>query len=204
MNHKKLAGRLGAGLAASASMLLVPVLAFAEDSESSSGLELLIPKPAEFVPALIVFLVIVLILGKFVWPIVLKTLDEREERIEGGIRAGEQAKEQAEKSRKESEAIVADARRQASQIVLDAHNQAEKDHARIVAEAREEAGGIVAQARLRAEDDRRRTYEEVTDTVAKVSVAVAGKIVNDTLVNDEEKQRKLIKKYLEEVGNLDA
>ena len=47
-------------------------------------------------------------------------------------------------------------------------------------------------------------YASATDTIAKMSVAVAGKIVGETLANDEEKQRELIKKYLLEVGTLNG
>ena len=43
-----------------------PVVALAE--ESAVGPDILIPKMAEFIPALIAFLVILLILAKLVWP----------------------------------------------------------------------------------------------------------------------------------------
>ena len=50
----------------------------------------------------------------------------------------------------------------------------------------------------------RRSLASATDTIAKVSVAVAGKIVGDTLASDEAKQRELIKKYLAEVGTING
>ena len=190
-------------LAAAVPALLTPALAFADDSESS-GLDLLIPKVGEFVPALIVFLIIVFVFGKFAWPAVLDMLDEREKRIDEGIKTSDEAKAEAEKTHEESEEILEDARRQAAEIINDAQKEATQERNRIVGQAHEEADRILAEAHADAEEDVQRVYENATDTVAKVSVAVAAKIVGDTLENDEEKQRELIKKYLSEVGDLNA
>ena len=59
--------RAGVALGAFASVLLTPTLAFAEGTESG-GADILIPKMAEFVPALLIFLIIWFLLAKFVWP----------------------------------------------------------------------------------------------------------------------------------------
>ena len=88
--------------------------------------------------------------------------------------------------------------------MLDARSDAEKERSRIVAAAHSEAEDIIAKAQDRAEDEKKRAYMSATDTIAKMSVAVATSIVGDTLANDEAKQRELIKKYLAEVGKLNA
>ena len=49
--------RVSAALAAAACMM--PSVAFAE--ESTGGADILIPKPAEFIPALVIFLIMVLV-----------------------------------------------------------------------------------------------------------------------------------------------
>ena len=100
--------------------------------------------------------------------------------------------------------MFAFARRKASEIVLEARSDAEKERSRIVALAHNDAEDIIAKARDRADDEMKRAYAGATDTIAKMSVAVAGKIVGDTLANDEAKQRELIKKYLAEVGGLNG
>ena len=85
-----------------------------------------------------------------------------------------------------------------------ARGDAEKERARIVAAAHAEAEDIIAKAHDRADDEMKRSLASATDTIAKVSVAVAGKIVGDTLASDEAKQRELIKKYLAEVGTING
>ncbi|WP_102338251.1 F0F1 ATP synthase subunit B [Collinsella provencensis] len=195
----KFVQRTGIALAASASTLLVPSLAFAE---GMGGAEILIPKPAEFIPALIIFLVIYFLLSKFVWPIVIKTLDARESKIEESIEEADATKAQAAEIRDEADAIVAEARRQASEIVMEARSDAEKERSRIVALAHKEAEEIIVKAQDTAADEMKRAYASAADTVAKVSVSVAAKIVGDTLAQDEGKQRELIDKYLKEVGTI--
>lgn len=198
----KFVERTGTALGAASLALLVPAFAFAE--EGAGGADILIPKKAEFVPALIIFLVIWFLLAKFVWPKVIATLDAREKRIEETIEEADQTKAKAVEIREEADAIVAEARRKASEIVLDARSDAEKERSRIVAVAHKEAEDIIAKAHDRAEDEMKRAYAGATETIAKMSVAVASRIVGDTLADDEQKQRELIKRYLTEVGSLNG
>ncbi len=195
--------RAGITLGAAASVLSAPTLAFAEGSESG-GADILIPKPAEFVPALVIFLIIWFLLAKFVWPKIVAVLDAREHKIEDSIEEADATKAEAAEIREQADAIVAEARCRASGIVLDARSDAEKERSRIVAAAHVEAEDIIAKAHDRADDEMKRAYAGATDAIAKMSVAVAGKIVGETLANDEAKQRELIKKYLMEVGTLNG
>lgn len=189
---------------AAATLFSAPSLAFATEGESAAGADILIPKMAEFIPALVIFLIIMFLLGKFAWPSVLKMMDEREQVIKDSIDEAEQLKAAAATTRDEADAVVADARRKASEIVLDARSDADKERARILADAHTEAEDIITKARERAADEQRRVYANATDSIAKVSVAVAAKIVGETLAGDEEKQRELIKKYIAEVGSING
>ena len=195
----KFVERAGIALGAAAPVLLMPAMAFAEGTESS-GAEILIPKPAELIPALVIFLVIWFLLAKFAWPKVIATLDAREKHIEESIEEADATKAQAAKIRDDADDVIADARRKASEIVLEARGDAEKERSRIVAAAHTEAEDIIAKAHDRADDEMKRAYANATDTIAKMSVAVATRIVGDTLADDEAKQRELIKKYLSEVS----
>ena len=190
--------------AMAAMTVAAPVAAFAEESESAAGADILIPKLGEFVPALVIFLIIWALLAKFAWPVVLNMLTKREQTIQASIDEAEHTKDEAKEIREQADAIVADARRKASEIVLEARSDAEKERARIVADAHTEAEDIISKARDRAADEQRRIYANATDSIAKVSVAVAGKIVGEQLATDEAKQRELIKKYIAEVGSLNA
>ena len=59
--------------------IAVPNYAFASEAVDAS---ILIPKPSEFIPALIAFLVIWVLFAKFLWPTVLENLDARQKKIQ--------------------------------------------------------------------------------------------------------------------------
>ena len=77
-------------LASGALALATPGVALAE--ESAVGPDILIPKMAEFIPALIAFLVIWVVLAKLVWPQVLAMMEKRQQKIQDDLDAAERSK----------------------------------------------------------------------------------------------------------------
>lgn len=189
------------GLAGVAAALALPRPAFAE--EAAGGADILIPKMAEFIPALIAFLIILIVLAKMAWPQILATMEERERRIADSLDEAEKTRQKAIADRKASDDIVTDARRQAAEIVLAARQDAEAERSRILAAAHAEAEDILAKAHTSAEEERRSIYADAAASIADLSVSVASKIVAKTLDEDGE-QRRLIERYIEEAGSLNA
>lgn len=187
--------------AISSFVLAVPAQAFAE--ESSNKAEILIPKMAEFIPALIAFLIIWVVLAKFAWPQILSMMDERGKRIQESLDEAEITKKKAIASRKEYDELVTDARRKSADIVLEARKDAEAERARIIEAAHKEAEDIIAKAHANAEDERNAIYAAAAASIADLSVSVASKIVGETLDQDGE-QRRLIERYVKEAGSLNA
>jgi len=187
--------------AISSFVLAVPAQAFAE--ESSNKAEILIPKMAEFIPALIAFLIIWVVLAKFAWPQILSMMNERGKRIQESLDEAETTKKKAIASRKEYDELVTDARRKSADIVLEARKDAEAERARIIEAAHKEAEDIIAKAHANAEDERNAIYAAAAASIADLSVSVASKIVGETLDQDGE-QRRLIERYVKEAGSLNA
>lgn len=187
--------------AISSLVLAVPAQAFAE--ESSNKAEILIPKMAEFIPALIAFLIIWVVLAKFAWPQILSMMDERGKRIQESLDEAETTKKKAIASRKEYDELVTDARRKSADIVLEARKDAESERARIIEAAHKEAEEIIAKAHTTVEDERKSIYAGAASSIADLSVAVATKIVGEAL-EDEAEQKKLIERYIQEAGSLNA
>lgn len=193
--------RATACAAISGALLAMPAYAFAE--ESSNKADILIPKMAEFVPALIAFLIIWIVLAKFAWPQILAMMDERGKRIQESLDEAEATKQKAISSRKEYDELVTDARRKSADIILEARKDAEGERARIIEAAHKEAEDIIAKAHANAEAERNAIYAAATTSIADLSVSVASKIVGQTLSSDEE-QRALIERYIKEAGSLNA
>jgi F-type H+-transporting ATPase subunit b len=174
--------------------LATPVTAFA------AGADILIPKPAEFIPALIAFLVIWLILAKIAWPMIVKTLDDREKKISDDIKAAEDARAEAEEKTRSCDDRINAAEREAADIIAAAKREAEDERAKIIAEAQESAVSIIAKAHDAIDAERAKAMAELSGSVVDLSVEIASKVVGDTL--DVEQQRALAIKYLAEVGSL--
>lgn len=187
--------------AISSFVLAVPAQAFAE--ESSNKAEILIPKMAEFIPALIAFLIIWVVLAKFAWPQILSMMEERGKRIQESLDEAETTKKKAIASRKEYDELVTDARRKSADIVLEARKDAEAERAHIIEAAHKEAEDIIAKAHANAEDERNAIYAAAAASIADLSVSVASKIVGETLDQDGE-QRRIIERYVKEAGSLNA
>ncbi len=197
---KNTAMRLAAcACAASGIVLGTPVVALAE--ESAVGPDILIPKMAEFIPALIAFLVILLILAKLVWPPVLDMMEKRQQKIQDDLDAAERSKVQAAEGARSYEAKILDAHREADAIVAKAKKEAEEVRSAVLAKAQREAADIIAKAHGAVDSERHKAMIELSSSVVDLSVEIASKIIGNNLSVEE--QRKLAEKYLAEVGASD-
>ena len=199
--NKSMAARLsGATAAALLVSTLLPTSALAEGTVS--GADLLVPKVGELVPDLIGFLVIFVILSKLAWPKILENLEKREAKITGDIESAESARREAEAQLEAYKAKLAGAQRDADAIIEEARDTAQKAKTRIVDDANKQASDIIARGRAAVESERRAAMVDLTGSIADLSVNAAEKIIDKNL--DAESQRKLVEKYLDEVGGFNA
>lgn len=98
----------------------------------------------------IVFFVLVWFVMKFVWPPLIKAIDDRRQKIAEGLAAADKGKtdlaqaqariSQIEQTAKaDNQARLAEAEKQATSIVNAAREEAEVERARIIAQARQDA-----------------------------------------------------------------
>ena len=187
-----------AGVAAGV-VLATPALAFAE--ESAVGPDILIPKPAELIPALIAFVIILLVLAKLVWPPVLEMMEKRQQKIQDDLDAAQRSKIQAAEEAKSYEAKILEAHHEADAIVAKAKKEAEEVRSAVLAKAQREAADIIAKAHGAVDSERHKAMIELSSSVVDLSVEIASKIIGNDLSVEE--QRRLAEKYLAEVGEPD-
>ena len=185
-----------AGMGAAALVATAPTVAFAE--ESAVGADILIPKPAEFIPALIAFLIIWVVLAKLVWPQVLSMMEKRQAKIQADLDDAERAKAEAAEEARNYEAKILDAHHEADAIVAKAKKEAEEVRSAVLAKAQREAADIIAKAHGAVDSERHKAMIELSSSVVDLSVEIASKIIGNDL--SEEEQRKLAEKYLAEVS----
>ena len=180
--------------------LATPAVALAE--ESAVGPDILIPKTAEFIPALIAFLIILAVLAKLVWPPVLEMMEKRQQKIQSDLDAAERSKLQAAEEAKSYEAKILDAHHEADAIVAKAKKEAEEVRSAVLAKAQREAADIIAKAHGAVDSERHKAMIELSSSVVDLSVEIASKIIGNDLSVEE--QRRLAEKYLAEVGKSDG
>jgi len=132
---------------------------------------------ATLVAQLVVFFILAWVTMKFVWPPIVKALDERAKKIADGLAAADKAKSDLAHAEKK----VVEEMRKARESATDVRAAAEKQAAVFLDEARAEAARIIAQAREAAEAEAgvaaQRAKEALRDQVAQLAVAGAEKIL---------------------------
>ena len=126
---------------------------------------------------LAVFFVLAWFTMKFVWPPIMKALDERAGKIADGLAAADKAKTDLAHAEKKAGEELRHARESAAEF----RSGAEKQSAQLLDEARAEAARIVTAARLAAEAEAgaaaQRAKEALREQVALLAVAGAEKIL---------------------------
>ncbi len=176
-------------------VLSLPTVALAD---SPSGADLLLPKPAEFIPALIAFLIIWLIMAKLAWPSILGTMEKRQKKIQDDLDSAEKSKAKAAAEAQSYEDKLVEANRKAEEIISEAKKEAEEERSQILAKAQHEASDIIAKAHGAVDSERRKATIELSSSVVDLSVEIASKIIGNDLTEDQ--QRRLVEKYLAEVS----
>lgn len=131
----------------------------------------------------IAFLILVVLLGKFVYPVFVRIIDERQEKIDASTQAAEQAEHKAEQAQEAVAALLKEARKEASEIVATAKNEALAMIETSDKKAKSRADKFVADAHQQLEKDviaaRKALHNDTIDLVAMATEKVIGKTVTD-------------------------
>ena len=147
---------------------------------------------------LIAFMLMVLVLAKFVYPRVIAVATEREKKIEAGIRAAEESERRLTEVQQEVQRILDEARSQARDIVARAHQDAVLEAQEVAKRARAEAEALIERARSEIGAERDRAIQELRAEVANLVVEAASKLIGQTL--DRNAHQKLIDEALTKVS----
>ena len=146
----------------------------------------------------IAFLVLFLILAKWGWPMIIKTMNSRADRIDQGVEYARQAKEQLDSARTDAQKVIDDARKQQADIL----REAEKMKTQIIDEARTEASNeakkVMDAAKVSIDQSRKEAERQLRQEVGKFSVAIAEKLVRRQM-SDDKQQQALADKLLDEM-----
>jgi F-type H+-transporting ATPase subunit b len=151
------------------------------------------PQPLVFDPDLaiftaIVFLLLLVVLGKFAWPQIVLALEERERKIAENIAAAEAMQAQAKQLLAEHEAKLAAAAGEVRELLEEARRDAEHTRKSIAAKGHQDAKDELARALREIGRAKDAAVQELAVKSAHMAIDLARKVVREQLTPEQQNQ----------------
>lgn len=153
----------------------------------------------QIVVSLLNLVILFLIVKKFLYKPVKKTLKDREEKLEEKYTEADERLENAKNTEAELNEKLSEADKAAEQIVSDATVVAERRKAEITREAQAEADNIVRLAHAEAELERKKAQGDIKTQIVDVSLALSEKLIEREI--KEEDHHNLIDSFISQIGD---
>jgi F-type H+-transporting ATPase subunit b len=146
---------------------------------------------------LIIFLIVIVVLGKFAWGPVLALLKQREDFIHKSLSDAKHDRDEAEARLKEYAARLQSAQAEAVSIIEEARRDAERLRQELRERARAEADTMVKNAERQIDLQTTRAVQQIRQEAVDLSVAIASKILQRNI--SKEDNEKLIADALRQI-----
>ncbi|MFC1637972.1 F0F1 ATP synthase subunit B [Patescibacteria group bacterium] len=143
---------------------------------------------------LINFSVLLFVLYKFAYNPILKMLDERNDKIEKGIKDAESATDKLVEIEKKEKKVLSDARKEAQKIISSAEDMAKKNKEDIMEDAKKQSQDILEKAKRTIEQEKSQMMAEVKKEVIELVGVATEKVVGEKI--DEDKDKEIIESVI--------
>jgi F-type H+-transporting ATPase subunit b len=147
-----------------------------------------------FLSQLFSFGVIFVVLWRWGFPVILRTLDKRQAVIREGVENAEKARRDLEEATQRSEEALREARREAQEVIAQATKAAEREANRIQEEAHARAQQIEEQEVARIQQEAARAQAELSRLVVNLSIHAASKVISKSV--DSNDNRRLVEEFV--------
>lgn len=144
----------------------------------------------------VAFGVVFFILAKFVWPIILKELKEREQAIEEALNAAERTHDEMKQLQFSNELLLNQAKDERDALLRDARVFRDSLIEEAKGKAASEAERIIESAKQSIEFERMAAITDLKNQIALLSIDIAKKVLEEEL-KDPERQHKLVERELQ-------
>ena len=162
-------------------------------------MELMLPDTGLLFWMTIIFGLVVFILAKFGFPLITGMVEKRNKRIEDSLEAARTAEEAIAQLKEEQDRIVAETRAEQTRLMQEAAAERDRMIAQAQDQARVEAQKIMDDAKVRINQEKELAMKELRNEVAKMSIAIAEKVVRKDLSSDSS-QKELVDKLVDELS----
>ena len=161
-------------------------------------MDLMLPDSGLLFWMTVIFGLVLFILAKFGFPMITGMVEKRNKRISDSLEAARIAEEAIAHLTEEQERIISETRANQSKLLQEAASERNRMIAQAQDKAREEAQKIMDEARVRIQEEKEAALTEVRQEVAKLSIAIAEKVIRKELSSDAS-QKALVDKLLDEL-----
>ena len=153
--------------------------------------------PGQAIAAILIFLLLLWVLGKWVWKPIIKQLKARENRIAETIQEAEKHGKEAKELLILHQQQLEDAKGQAEELLEGTRREAAELKDSIIFEAREEAGKSIRRAKEEIGHAREEAMREMREMTAQLAMNIAGKVLQRDITHDE--QGRLMHQSMEDI-----
>jgi F-type H+-transporting ATPase subunit b len=144
------------------------------------------------------FVVFLVLMNQFAFKPISQMLSDRKARIEQGLKDAEQAAKDRATAEQERLATLAEARREANDILARAQKVAQETRDSDIAATRDELGRMRERATAEIEAEKQRALADLRSEVADLALAAAGRVVGESMTGD--RQRRLVEEFLQDAS----
>ena len=148
------------------------------------------------------FIVFLLVIWVIFFKPVSGLLEDRRAKIEQGLRDADAARQERENASTERLSVLAKARQEAEDILTRAQRVADESRERDMTETRAQLEQMRQRATADIETEKERALADVRNQVAELSLAIAGRVVGETM--NDARERRLVDEFLSQVGTAGA
>lgn len=151
--------------------------------------------PGVAIWTLVVFVVLLVILARTAWPAILKTVEEREKKIQAQLDDAAKANAEAQRVLAVYQQQLAAAREEAGAIVAAGRQAGQRLRDDLVAKGRSEQEELLVRARREIGLEKDKALGELRREAVELSIAAASKVIERNMDNDTD--RRLVQDYLD-------
>lgn len=154
--------------------------------------------PGLIIWTLVVFGILLFILWRWGFPVLVKSVEERERRMQKLLEDAEHANAEAQRLLEEHKKQIAAARTEAQDILAKAKTVSQKEREALLAKAREEYEALLNRARKDIDAEKEKAIQALRREAVDLSIAAASRVIEANL--DTDANRKLVTEFLESLG----
>lgn len=147
---------------------------------------------------LVTFFLVALLLRRVAWGPILNIVDERERQINNAIESAKRERAEAEKLLADQKTAIAEARREAAEMMRKNHEDVDRLRNELLAKARAEAEAARNEATRAIADEKAKAVNDVKRLTADLAIQIAEKLLGEKM--DDARQRSLAQQYIEQLS----